>query len=90
MVMLAFEAINQCRLSIRIGRVDVGAASTLAFDAEAWAENEPSTEAKPLACVRWKVGSTDRRSVDALILQLMYKLDAEMARGEFQKVINEG
>jgi hypothetical protein len=89
MVLLAFESINDCRLAIRIGRAAVGAASTLAFVGEAWPRYPESGEVQPLASVSWTVGSGDRRSMDALILQLMYKLDAVLAAGEFRRVMTD-
>lgn len=89
MVILAFEAINNCRLSIRIGRVDLGRESVLAFNAEAWPTDQESGEAKPLGSVQWVTGSTERRTMDALILQLLYRLDAELAVGEFKRAIKD-
>lgn len=84
MVMVAFEAINNCRVSLRMGVVTDGQESVMSFQAEAWPRYPESGEVLPLASVKWQAGSTERRTMDALIMQLMYKLDAEMAAGEFR------
>jgi hypothetical protein len=89
MVMLAFEAINQCRVVLTVGLDPEGPEAVLNWTAEAWERERSSTEAKPLASVRWKIGSTDVRTMDALILQLMYKLDGAMAKEEFSRVLNK-
>jgi hypothetical protein len=86
MVILAFEGINNCRVSLRMGIATEGQHSVMVFEAEAWERISQSTEARPLASVRWTAGSTERRTMDALIMQLMYKLDAQMAAGEFSAI----
>lgn len=88
MVLLAFEAINSCELDIRLRRVDQGNQSTMEYTALAWERIEGDMGPKLLASVKWIAGLDDRRTMDALILQLMYKLDAELAAGEFKRTLN--
>ena len=85
MVILAFEAMNNCRLAVRIGRVDDGLESVLSIEGEAWPTAAEGMEASCLALVKTKWGSDGPRTMEAAILQLIYKLDFALAEVEWDK-----
>jgi hypothetical protein len=86
---LAFEAINQVRFSLVIGRVDNGKESCLQMTADAWPKEDVPGDHSPLASAKYVIGLSDRRTMDACIMQLMYKLDAVLAAGEFSKLMKQ-
>ena len=83
--MLAFQDINQLRLELRCGVFLKSGTPVMGFELTAWESKNESTEVTPLACVKSTAGSTDRRTVEAVIFQLMYALDAELARMEMSR-----
>jgi hypothetical protein len=87
--LLAFESINQVEIVITIRRRDSGTESVLELRAEAYTKEKEGTEATLLASTRHLAGSNDRRTMDAAIMQLTYKLDALLATGEFGRVMNK-
>jgi len=88
-VLSAFEAINKCKLSVLI-RVS-GTEARPVMDLEVWADPLESVAAAParLGCVRSIVGSSGARTMEAAILQALYSLDAQLAAGEFARVIDK-
>jgi hypothetical protein len=80
--MLAFQDINQLRLELRCGVFLKSGTPVMGFELTAWEGKEESTEVLPLVCVKSIAGYSDRRTVEAVIFQLMYALDAELARRE--------
>lgn len=83
--MIAFEAINKVRLQVLMGVTQDKHRTVLACEAVAWPVEPESGEVQPLASAKCLIGLSDRRTVDAVILQLMYKLDAELAEEEFRR-----
>jgi len=88
-IMLAFEHINSCRLSLRVGIAGDARHLGLRFELEAWPKETESGEVKPLASAKSLTGYKDRRTVEVVITQLMYSLDAQMAEEEFEKAAKQ-
>jgi len=88
-VLSAFETINTCKLSVMI-RVS-GTESRPELDLEVWADPLESAAAEParLGSVRLRIGSTGARTLEAAILQALYQADAQLAAGEFARVIDK-
>lgn len=84
-VMLAFEHINSCRLELVVGLDHTAKELALAFHLTAWPLEPESGEVRPLASEKSIAGYKDRRTVEVVITQLMYALDAQMAEEEFAK-----
>jgi hypothetical protein len=87
--MMAFEGINSVRLVLHLLTEKVGQTVVLRMEVEAWERPKESTAPLLLASSSVRIGSSDRRTVDAALLQLMYKLDAVLATGEFSKLTNK-
>lgn len=85
-VMMAFEAINQVELVIHLTVEQISMRNYLVMEAQAFDKLKPKAEARLLASANAKVGSSDPRTMDAAIMQLMYKLDGQLAAGEFSKL----
>lgn len=79
MVLLAFEAANNVRVSLRIGRVEEGERSRLRVIAEAWDLAKESTEALQSALVSAECTLGDRQTMEGAILRLLYALDFKLA-----------
>lgn len=90
MSLAAFEEINQVRISIRMGVVDQKGVEALSLQAEAWDRKGENGDQQPLVLVKLLVGSYDRRSMGAVIFQLIYALDAELARVELDQTLRKG
>lgn len=84
-VLAAFEAINSVRLSIRLGLVKEEKRDTLYATLEAFEGVEESGEVKVLASARLRLGFPSPQTMEAAILQGLYKLDADLAAGEFAR-----
>jgi len=84
-IMLAFEHINSCRLDLRMGIAGDQKHLSMRFELTAWPRDPESGEVTPLASAKSLTGYKDRRSVEVVITQLMYALDAQMAEEEFEK-----
>lgn len=87
MVMLAFESINNVRVEVRIGRMDVGAASELGITVLAHDRKVEIGEAPPLASVSVKCSAMNLRTLDSAVLAALYQLDFQLAKGEFDAAL---
>lgn len=86
MVMLAFEVMNSCRLEVRIGRVDDGAASDLMIAVLAHPKGVEIGDQPPLASVNVSCSALNLRTLDAAVLAALYRLDFQLASNEFESV----
>lgn len=84
-VLAAFEAINSVRLSIRLGLVKEETRDTLYATLEAFEGTHESGEVITLASVRLRLGFPSPQTMEAAILQGLYRLDADLASGEFAR-----
>jgi hypothetical protein len=87
--MMAFQHINHCRLEFRMRIPNDAKRLEALLELSAWEDNPESGEAKLLASARCLAGYSDRRTVEAAILQHMYALDAQMAEEEFRNAENK-
>lgn len=88
-IMLAFEHINSCRLELRMGIAKDAKHLSMRFELTAWPLTPESGEVSPLASAKSLTGYKDRRTVEVVITQLMYSLDAQMAEEEFARAANK-
>ena len=86
MALSAFEVINSCRITMEVRILRPVDDACLEWEAHAWTIPDPSLDQLLLASTRLKLGSSDRRTADAVMFQLMYDLDAELARKEFEVI----
>jgi len=87
-VMVAFQAINEVTVEIRCGLAAGTNNALLSFVFTAFTLETADAEPVLLASVTRRVPFSAARTMDAAILQGLYALDAEMARGEFTKALN--
>jgi hypothetical protein len=82
--LIAFQGLNSCELTLCARAVVEGSLTRLRLEMKAWGKDAPEQGAQPLVCAKSIVGYSDRRTVEAVIFQLMYAVDAELARKEMQ------
>lgn len=84
--MIAFQHINRCVVTVHIKVTHGTEEAGVHLTAEAHELAEEGQEARLLASVKSIAGYSDRRTLDAVIFQLIYGLDAEMAEEEFREI----
>lgn len=86
-VLDAFEVLNSCHLTVEVhveqGRVD----TLLVVEMRAWVKDCDKLAVQPLASLKQMIGLSAPRTLEAVILQGLYGLDAQLAEGEFARVI---
>lgn len=87
--MNAFEQINTVSLALGVSLVTEKGDAALEFRLTAFDKSVESSEAKPLASVKLIAGYSDPRTMGALILQLMYKVDAALATQAFTEAMRK-
>lgn len=88
-VMIAFEELNNCRLAVEI-RIPVGATDcTLEVEVSAYTRETFCGVPRRLACQRFLTGLKDRRTIDAAILQGLYRVDGVLAHEAFAETIKK-
>lgn len=86
-MIVAFQAINQVKVVIRLeagdwkGTADVGATAT------AYRLAPADGDLSPLASVRVNLLSTNLQTAEAAVIHLLYLLDAQLASGAFAETI---
>lgn len=82
-VLMAFQEINSCVIELR-GRVStLGKSTTLALELIANDARGEIGDLPPLGSVKLTIGYHNPLKMEAAILQALYQLDADMARGAF-------
>jgi len=84
--MLAFQHINRCTVTVSLKVTHDTEQAGVHMTAEAREQVPEGTEARLLASVKSIAGYSDRRTLDAVIFQLIYALDAQMAEHEFSQI----
>jgi len=84
--MLAFQHINRCTVIVELQATHDTEEAGIVVRAHAWEKPQPGMEASLLASVKSIAGYSDRRTMDAVIFQLIYALDAQMAEQEFSQI----
>src|SRR4029450_1981694 len=88
-VMTAFEELNKCRLTVRVYTELRKHTWTLAFDVTA---HDGAPDAAGVKCLAYRKSSLGYGSpvpMEAVILRLLYGIDADMAKEEFAQVAKE-
>jgi len=81
----AMESLNHITITISMRVVKSGIYPRLSVMMEAHDDAFEIGEAASLACVRLTTGSRDLRTMEAAIMQSLYKLDAELAENELRR-----
>lgn len=79
----AFEGINNVKVLITIEGIGSKVGADLLLKATATERPRADTEAKLLACVNATCSAINRTTLEGALSQLMYQLDAALAKGEF-------
>jgi len=88
-VLMAFEEMNSCHITISMRLAGKPDNVAMAVEVHAWDTAEDVPEAQHLGSVKLTIGSRDRRTMEAAILQALYQLDAHFAREELAKAIRK-
>lgn len=88
-VLSAFQVINKCRLIVRLSVDGTEARPDLVMGMEAWGVEDAPAVPALLACTSVIVGSMGPRTMEAAILQELYRLDGIIAEHEFAKEHNK-
>lgn len=86
-LIVAFEAINQVRIGIRIAGRDRRGSADLYVTVVADAREPAYGEVKCLGSVSSSCYSMNLRNLEDVVMQLLYRLDAQLASGEFARVL---
>lgn len=87
--MNAFEAINTVYLALGASLTSHNGDVAMEWRMTAFDKLPVSTEAKPLVSVKLIAGYSDPRTLGALILQLMYKVDGALATQAFTSAMQK-
>lgn len=88
--LVAFEAINSCRIEFRMSTSDRGGRSDVQLTAIAHPLEEAIGVATPLASVNRSFSGMRLTSLDAAVFQLLYALDFQLAEREFESTKKGG
>jgi len=88
MTMVAFEAINNCRVVITLTAGDHKGLATLEVKLVALNRDSADGEAVTLASASATCSATNRRRLEDALLVCLYHLDARLAEGEFAKTLS--
>jgi hypothetical protein len=83
MVILGFEMQNNCRLEIRMNRIDVAHTSDLMLAVIAHPHGDEIGEVPPLASVNVKCSDMNLRHLESAVIAALYKMDFQLAEKEF-------
>lgn len=84
-VLAAFQEINGCKIELRGGVSILGKSTTLELELIANDARAQIGDLPPLGSVKLTIGYHNPLRMEAAILQALYQLDADMARGEFAR-----
>jgi len=80
--LVAFEAINNVRLEIRMSTTDDGGRADLVIVVLAHARNVPIGDQPSLASVRLTISSMRLKSLEGALIHALYLLDSRLAEHE--------
>lgn len=85
-ILEAFETINECHIMITFERKKYGSTVELQANAVAFERKEERQVAKPLASVSVRCLGTRLKTMEAVLSQLLYMLDGQLAAEEFRNL----
>jgi len=85
-VLTAFEEINHCRMIVQLSTQSTAKLAVLQVTMTAYNLPEKGAEPVVLASHQLTVGFNGRQTIDQVILQGLYRLDAAIAEEELAKV----
>jgi len=88
-VLEAFEEINKCRIVVRLTLENSARSVVLRIEGEAYTRPIVGVEPVLLASHALRTGYSDRQTMDAATLQLLYGLDAQLARNELDATVKK-
>lgn len=80
--LIAFRAINTMEVEIRMAAVDSGGLADLQITLVATEPKIEGQEVKSLGSVNVRCSATNRRTIEDALIQALYMLDGQCARGE--------
>jgi hypothetical protein len=83
--LVAFEAINGCRLEIRLSTADYHGRADLAIVAIAHDRKAEIGEVPPLASATVTISGTRLKSLEGALIHTLYVLDAQLVEQELMK-----
>ena len=86
-VLIAFEAINNCHLEIRLMAGDRKGLADLKMVLSATERTAVDGVAPLLGSVSATCWAMNLRNLEAAVIQLLYQLDSQLASGEFARVL---
>ena len=89
MYLVAFEAINSVRLEIRLSVEDRKGAADVCATVVAHSRKVEIGEAPPLGSVSADLTTMNRKTLEDALIQLLYRLDGQLASGEFASVLTK-
>jgi len=87
--LIAFEAINNVRLEIRMATGDHKGAADLLLTALAFPRVTEQPAVPPLGSASATCSGTNRKSLEGALIQLLYQLDAKLASGVFAEILDK-
>lgn len=87
--LVAFQAINRVKVVLRMEAGDWKGCADVGVTAVAYCLPADSPDLAPLASVRLNLLATNLRQMDAAVIHLLYMLDAQLASGEYAKVLDK-
>lgn len=88
-VLSAFQVLNRCGLVVTIRVFGTESRPVMELEVRADPLESAAAEPVPLGSVRCEIGSSGPRTMEAAILQGLYRLDAILAEGEFARAISK-
>jgi hypothetical protein len=85
-IVAAFQRQNSCRIYFRASVVTVRGQDDIAWTAVAYDRDLEEAEAQLLALVSVRCGEKRLKTMEAVLLHLLYALDFQLAEGEFDMV----
>jgi hypothetical protein len=86
-VLVAFEAINSCQLTIRVMAGDRKGLADLMMEVVATTRPDENGGVTPLGSMSVSCWAMNLRNLEAALIQLLYRLDSQLASGEFARVL---
>lgn len=84
MNVVAFEAMNNVRIEVRLTVGDYHGKADLLVEALAYERQSPNGVAKPLVSVSVSCSATKLRSLEAALIHVLYLLDGQLAESELE------
>jgi len=85
-MLAAFEEMNRCRIEVTFSRWTTAEKPDLSVVAKAWEKEADRRVAKPLGFVNVIWRAERLKTLEGLITYLLYQLDFQLARNEFESV----